>query len=229
MIKLLILDEQKIFRDGIIFNFQNEKDIQVLEIKSNEHHELEKLFDTSPAQLIKKISSLQPDVILIDAFYNNRNRLPFIKNLLKKLPHLKIVILSNKKENIYLFEARILGVKAFLLKTDPFSEILKCVISAANGSNEYHIKMMKDVENKPQTELPQTELPQTELPQTKLLLLKSLNSTENDVLKLLAQGKKVFEIALISNISERTVYRIKKSMMYNLDIECDSDLFRFFF
>jgi DNA-binding NarL/FixJ family response regulator len=219
MIKPLILDEQKIFRDGIIFNFQNENDIHVLEIKSNEHHELEKLFNISPDQLIKKISCLQPDVMLIDAFYNNRNRLPFIKNLLKKFPHLKIVILSNKKENIYLLEAAGIGVKAFLIKTEPFSEILKCVIIVANGSNDYHIKMMKDVENKPQTEQPQT----------KSLLLKSLNSTEYDVLKLLAQGKKVFEIALILNISERTAYRIKKSMMYKLDIECDSDLFRFFF
>jgi len=218
MIKLLLLDEQKNFKTGLTGHFQNENNIHILETQNNIHQELEKLFNLSPAQLIDEIYTIQPDVVLVDPFYNNSNRLPFIKKLLKKLPHLKIVILSNSKEYIYLSEARILGVKAFLMKTDTFSEILKCVISVANGYNDYHLKMMKE----------ETNRTQKELAQTKSILFQSLNSIEYDVLKLLSQGKKIIEIASIMNISERTTYRIKKSMMCKLDIKFDCDLFRFF-
>jgi DNA-binding CsgD family transcriptional regulator len=78
--------------------------------------------------------------------------------------------------------------------------------------------MIKELENK----TPKEQTP------TKSLLLKSLNSTEYEILKLLSRRKKIFEIAMILNISERKVYQYKKSMMYKLDIECELDLFKIF-
>ena len=72
MIKLLILDEQKIYKEGLISCLNHEKNIHILESSQTTNNELEKLFTLSPELLIKKICAIQPDIVLIDPFYKKK-------------------------------------------------------------------------------------------------------------------------------------------------------------
>lgn len=65
MIKLLILDEQNIYKTGLMAFFQDEKDITIIKTEGNAHQELEKLLIHASSILIEKISLFKPDICYV--------------------------------------------------------------------------------------------------------------------------------------------------------------------
>jgi DNA-binding NarL/FixJ family response regulator len=132
MIKIAIADDHKVVREGIcsvIRNFKKESDLE---------DTMEIILEADNGQeLIDKLSdSYLPDIILMDLKMPVLNGLEATKILLKKLPQLKIIMLTMHDETQFILESLELGAKSYLLKDVEPAE-LKAAILAVNQKGFY--------------------------------------------------------------------------------------------
>jgi len=68
---------------------------------------------------LKKASATEPDVILLDMLMPRMTGLEFLKayQLRTKHPHVKTIILSNKSTSAEINEAKTMGVREYLIKS----------------------------------------------------------------------------------------------------------------
>lgn len=69
----------------------------------------------------------QPDLVLLDVIMPVKNGIEAAREILQKSPAAKIIMISSMGDNDIIEEAKILGVKSFLLKPPNAIEVLNCV------------------------------------------------------------------------------------------------------
>ena len=120
MIKIVVVDDHKMFLDGIVSVLSNEANIEVL------------FSENRAIEALKKIKISQPDLIITDISMPEMNGLEFIQVLKKDYPEIKILVLS-MFQNLNSFK----DIDGFLLKeTD--SPTLICVINEIVMHNKKH-------------------------------------------------------------------------------------------
>jgi DNA-binding NarL/FixJ family response regulator len=83
------------------------------------------------------IEKLNPDLILMDVnLPHSKNGIEITRNLIKKNPDLKIIILTMHNEPVYVKKAKEAGAKGFVTKNSPLIEINKAIEEVIKG-NEY--------------------------------------------------------------------------------------------
>lgn len=111
MIRILIVDDQKLVREGIKI---------LLEKKS----EIEVVGDVADARVaLEKIEILQPDVILLDIDMPEIDGLTLAQQIGERFPQIKVIMLSSHEEESYVQKATELGAKGYLLKNASSQEL----------------------------------------------------------------------------------------------------------
>jgi DNA-binding NarL/FixJ family response regulator len=125
MIKVLIADDHKVFRDGIISILEKEEDIDVVG-EAGDGREVMDLLD-----------KVQPDVILMDIAMGNAGGIE-ASNLIKtQFPKIKILALSMHNESTYIVKMLEAGAKGYLLKDAGGKEMIRA-IRVVNEGNTYY-------------------------------------------------------------------------------------------
>lgn len=115
----------------------------------------------------------------------------------------KFIILTYHKEKGLLIQAKKLGVDAFLLKDDDFSEIKNCL--SALKDDEYYISKSFDPETVAKAD-------------KQLVLLQFLTPSERTILRMIAQNLTSGEIAKQLSISKRTVQKHRTNIIAKLEL-----------
>ena len=97
-IKVLIADDHRVVREGLIKILEGCNDIEVAGEASN------------GLEALRKFSELNPDVVLLDISMPNLNGLEVCRRMLKEKASAKIVILSMHEEEEYFLKMIRLGV-----------------------------------------------------------------------------------------------------------------------
>lgn len=85
----------------------------------------------------QEIEKLNPDLILMDVnLPNSKNGIEISRNLIKKNPDLKIIILTMHNEPVYVKKAKEAGARGYVTKNSPLIEINKAIEEVLKG-NEY--------------------------------------------------------------------------------------------
>ncbi len=85
----------------------------------------------------QEIEKLNPDLILMDVnLPNSKNGIEITRNLIKKNPDLKIIILTMHNEPVYVKKAKEAGARGYVTKNSPLIEINKAIEEVLKG-NEY--------------------------------------------------------------------------------------------
>lgn len=198
MIKIALIDEQKIFRDGLILNLKNENIIHLLEDDFFFEENSTVAKNKSEFHIIKTINTYRPDILIVDPFFCGRNRISLIKKIISHNNYLKIIIITGVMVEHHLFDALKIGVKAIMDKTVDYDKIMECIFWVHKGELILPEEIKKRRDNDKSSGYD---------------LLASLNSIEYDVFRYLYKRKKIVEISFILNLSERTVYRYVKKIM----------------
>lgn len=120
-IRLLIVDDHTLFREGLRAIFLSVDDIEVVgEAASGE-------------QAIHQAVELKPDVILMDIQMEDINGIEASKRILETLPETKIIMLTMLEDSDSLFAAMIAGARSYVLKGADKAEVLKIIRSVAGG------------------------------------------------------------------------------------------------
>ncbi len=122
-IKLLIIEDNKLLRDGIIAMLKKQKDIDIITASGNRK------------TTISNIRQLKPNIILLDLGLHNLNSLAVVEFVKKDFPGAKVIVMdiAPVPGDINLFIQA--GVSGFILKDATFTEFLSTIHAVAEGTN----------------------------------------------------------------------------------------------
>lgn len=114
-LKIVIVDDNEIFRNGMKFYLENLlKHTVIAEYSDGE-------------DVINSDSLVSSDVILMDIEMPKLNGIDAAKNVLWKYPMLKIIAITNFKDKAYLTELIGVGFKGCVFKDDIYNELQKAI------------------------------------------------------------------------------------------------------
>lgn len=111
MVSIIVVDDQKIIREGIKSLLANQTEIKIVADASN------------GKDALAKIEQLQPDVVLLDIDMPGVNGFTMISQLKKRFPAIEIIIVSSHEQENYIRKATELGAKGYLLKNASSQEL----------------------------------------------------------------------------------------------------------
>jgi two-component system response regulator NreC len=205
-IRVLVVDDHTIVRDGICVLLGLAKDIEVVGEASN------------GSEALEKVRKLMPDVMLIDIAMPYMNGLEATHRIRKEFPGVKILVLTQYDDKEHVFWAIEAGASGFISKTATSSELVSGIRSIYRGDSFLSPSAAKFLVEDYQLE---ANLRKEQNP------YKQLSDREREILKLLAEGYTAREIADILVISIKTVEGHKTNLMSKLDIHNRTDLVKF--
>ena len=107
MIRTLLVDDQKTFREFLKVSLESTPDIEVVGTASDGH------------TAIEQVEILQPDVVLMDAEMPDLNGVTATQIICKRFPKVKVIILSMHDSDSYAIKAFQAGAMGYLLKNTP--------------------------------------------------------------------------------------------------------------
>jgi DNA-binding NarL/FixJ family response regulator len=121
MLRVLIVDDQTLMRDGLQTILQLEDDIEVVATAENGE------------EACRLVAIHNPDLVLMDIRMPVMNGIEAVKRLRDTLPGTKVVVLTTFDEDEYIIEALASGAVGFLLKDIPTDKLLQAIRDAASG------------------------------------------------------------------------------------------------
>lgn len=177
MIRIVLVDDHAVVRGGLRFLLEQQPDMEVVgEGKDG-------------AQGIALVTSLLPDVVLLDLLMPRMDGITAIREMKRLTPHTHIIILTSYYEDEQVFGAIKAGAISYLLKDAGPEELVEAVRAAARGEGVLHPQVAARVLREMQQRSP----------------LQELTTRELDVLTLIARGRSNAEIAAELVIGEGTV------------------------
>lgn len=198
MIKVVIVDDQPIVREGLTMIVQNMNDIEVVAVAQNGQEGIE------------MCQWHKPDVVLMDIKMPILNGVKATKSIKEQFPETKIIILTTFNDDEYIFEALSYGASGYLLKDAGKEKIEEAIIEAFHGG----AIIQPTVAQKVITKLQKIEVKQ----QKKDERINQLTSRELDILKLIGEGKNNDEIASILYITKGTTKNHISHLLAKLDL-----------
>jgi DNA-binding NarL/FixJ family response regulator len=188
MIRVLLVDDQSIIRQGLKALLELEPDITVIADAENGHVAVEKV-ETLQA------SAQGPDLVLMDIRMPVMDGVAATQEICQRFPTSKVLVLTTFDDDVYVAEALSVGAMGYLLKDTPSEELAAAIRSVHKGYTQLGPGIFQKVLAKA------PELFSAPLPAN----LAELTLREQDVLRLIASGASNREIAQLLYISEGTV------------------------
>jgi len=191
-IRLLVADDHAVVRKGIQMFLSTEPSIQLV-------GEAEDCQDT-----IRKVTSLQPDVVLMDLVMPEGSGLETIAEIKRRLPNVKVIVLTMFQDQTSVTVAMKAGADGYLLKDAEGEKLLQAIHSVQCG----------EVPLDPRVALYMAEdHARNYHPGGSKLLTKR----ETEILQLLANGLSNQAMAQALNISQDTVKAHVSSILRKLN------------
>ena len=202
MIKILIVDDHAIVREGLNRIIQAEQDMKVAGMAKDGSEVIRFLLDT------------EIDVIVLDISMPGKSGLDLIKDLKQVQPLVKILMLSMYPEERFAMRSIKAGASGYLTKEMAPEEIVDAIRTIYSG-RKYITSALADMiadELQNPTEKVPHEL---------------LSDREFEVLCMLAVGKPVVEIASMLSLSESTVSTYRMRILQKMGLKTNSDLIHY--
>ena len=185
-IKLLIVDDQELFREGLLTLLSVQKDFEVVS-QAN-----------SGEDAVLSATKFSPDVILMDLRMPGIGGVEATRRILQQHPGMKVIVLTTFDEDDLVFNALHAGAVGYLLKDVSPEKLFEAIRSAQKG--EYYLlqsitaKVMAEFTKMPRA--PKIEVGEQ---------VENLSRRELEILKMVSTGMSNKEIASSLVIAEGTV------------------------
>ncbi len=199
MIKLLVADDHKIFREGLREIINKTSDIRVIdEAKSGN-------------EVLSKVEENNYDVILLDISMPGRSGLDILKQLRQEKPHIQVLILSMYSEEEFAVRAMKTGAAGYLVKDTASKDLIEAIQKVSMGMKyvtpSLAEKLAIDVEMGNETPIHA-----------------KLSNREYEVMCMISSGKKNKEIAEEILVSPKTVSSYKKRILDKMGMKTNAQL-----
>lgn len=194
MIRLLLADDQEMFRQGLASLLSLKSDLAIVGEASN------------GKEAIALAESLQPDIILMDVRMPICNGVEATKVIHQRFPWIKILVLTTFDNDEYVWQSLEAGALSYLLKSTSSDDVVTALRSLNRGQSQLDSAIAQKVfaRLKPLTQ--------------KVDYQSLFSNRELAVLRLLGQGKSNKEIAKSLHLSEGTVRNHLSNIFCKLDV-----------
>lgn len=197
--KLLLVDDHILFREGLAAIIGREPDIQIVGLGGNVQ------------EAIQLAGREKPDVVLMDFGLPDGTGADATRQILKERPDCKIVFLTMSEQDEDLLEAIRSGAKGYLLKNMSPSKLVAALRAVYQGesaiSRSMTLRLMDELTRTKASTQPPVDLS-----------VGNLTPREIDVLREMATGITNLEIGRRLFLSENTVKYHVHSILQKLDL-----------
>jgi len=198
-ITLLLVDDQRLMRDGLRTLLELEDDLQVVAEAENGR------------QALEAYARHRPDVVLMDIRMPGMDGVEATRRLRERWPQARVIILTTFDDDEYVFEGLRAGALGYLLKDVSGHELAEAVRTVAGGG----ALIEPSVARKVVAEFARLAPPARP---ANAGLAEPLSSREQEVLQLLAQGLTNRQIADRLFLAEGTVKNYITSILQKLGV-----------
>ncbi|RZT96881.1 LuxR family two component transcriptional regulator [Ancylomarina subtilis] len=202
-IKVVLVDDHKLFRDGLKSLLLSNQDIEVVGEFGN------------AKDLIHQMDKLKTEIIITDISMPGMNGIELTQYVGKAFPEIKMIILSMHINKDFILSAMEAGAKAYLPKDIAGKELIEAIYEVNQG-REYFNTLVSNIIMRSLMKKNQDNKGQNEL-----------TNRETEVLILVANGLMNKEVANKLHISVRTVDCHKNNIMSKLKLNTTAELVKY--
>ena len=203
--RILIVDDHPMVRAGLMRLIEQQPDMQCCGEAA------------TAAEARSTALKLQPDVTIVDLRLKSGDGLELIKDLVTEVRAMKILVLSQHNEQVYVERALRAGALGFVAKDQPPEDVLQAIRSILMGDLYLSNAIAKRVLQQFATGHFETGRPGVE----------RLSDRELVVLRLLGEGRSTRETADELNISFKTVESHRENIKRKLGLEHAAELMNY--
>ncbi|MBE0660249.1 MAG: response regulator transcription factor [Bryobacteraceae bacterium] len=205
-IRILLADDHTLFRQGIRQLISAESDMEVVGEASN------------GSDAVDRAAEVKPDLVLMDIGMPGLSSFEATRQIKKNRPETKVLMLTMYDDEDYLVEGMEVGANGYVLKDSPSQQLVSAIRDVQRGGSYLSPRMLSQLVDDFRSRIKSA---------TRLPRFATLTTREREVLKLLAEGNSVKEIACDLNLSVKTVEAHKFNLMRKLDIHNKAQLVQY--
>lgn len=205
-IRILLVDDHQIFREGLRALLHDQEDIEVVGESGDGR------------TAVGMARSASPNIVIMDVGMPGLNGVDATRQIRSRRPGVKVIALSIHADREYVTEMLGAGASAYLLKDGAFRELADAVRAVAQGKGylspditgvviEDFLRQADEGDDRAGGDV--------------------LTAREREVLQLLAEGKSTKETASILGIADKTVETHRQSVRDKLSLHSIADLTRY--
>jgi two-component system, NarL family, response regulator NreC len=199
-LKILLADDHEIVRQGLRVLLEREGLSVIAEAPDGR-------------EAVKSCEKQAPDVCVLDLSMPNLNGIDAAREIIKRNPRTKVVLLTMHTEDHLILESLRAGVTGYVLKTRAADELIQAIRAVSRGDMHLTPGISRTVV--------QAFLSKEEMP------TRTISDRERQVLQLVAEGKTTKEVAVALGISVKTAESHRSNLMEKLDIHETAGLVRY--
>ncbi|MDQ6768835.1 MAG: response regulator transcription factor [Gemmatimonadota bacterium] len=175
----MLADDHTLFRQGIRTLISAEADMEVVAEASN------------GGEAVDKAAEVRPDVVLMDIGMLGLSAFEATRQIKKNRPETKVLFLTMYDDEDYLVEGMEVGASGYVLKDSPSNQLVAAMRDVCRGGSYLSPRMLAQLVDDFRSRVKST---------SRLPRFATLTAREREVLKILAEGSSVKEIACDLNL-----------------------------
>ena len=196
-IRILLADDHRIVRQGLRRILEENSQMEVAGEANDGREAVQMALDK------------KPDVIIMDVAMPHLGGMEAIRQISKRLPSAKVLVLSMYSEESYVVQMLEAGAKGYLLKDSADTDLVEAVLAVSNGKSFFSPLISKILLDEYVRQLQEKGISDR---------YELLTEREREILQLIAEGKTSREIAELLNLSTSTVDTHRGHIMEKLDL-----------
>ncbi len=205
-IRILLADDHTLFRQGVKTLLAAESDMEVVGEAADGN------------SAVERASELKPDMVLMDIGMPGPSSFETARQIKRNRPETRVLFLTMYDDEDYLVESMEVGASGYVLKDSPAPQLVSAVRDVFRGGSYLSPRMLSQLVDDFRTRVKSTD---------RMPRFATLTPREKEVLKMLAEGNSVKEVACQLNLSVKTVEAHKFNLMRKLDIHNKAQLVQY--
>ena len=205
-IRVFLTDDHTLFRQGLRTLLAAEPDLEIAGEAAN------------ASDAVAMTRQVRPDVVLMDIGMAGMSSFEATRQIRKERPETRVVFLSMYDDEDYLSECVEMGASGYILKDSPADQLLTAIREVHRGGSYLSPRLLTRLVDDFRTQGHGV---------TRQPRFGTLTKREREILKMLAEGKSVKEIAASFDLSVKTVEAHKFNLMRKLDIHNKAQLVQY--
>jgi two-component system invasion response regulator UvrY len=199
MVRIIIADDHPVFREGLRKILSKEVDLEIVfEAESGE-------------ELLGEIDNLEFDLIILDVGLPGRSGIDILADIRKTHPKIPVLIFSMHPEERFALRAIKAGANAYLSKEEKAEKLIEAIHTIKTGRKYITPTIAEKLANTIDKNIEKAPH-------------ENLSTREFEVMRMIAIGKSVREIAEDLSISVNTVNTYRMRVLDKMDFNSNMDL-----